>query len=200
MEYEAKMVTSTITGPWKRKQKRKVLPRFELGSQDSESWVLTVTPWNPVILIPGFAPSPGQLWWNILNSSCSKNVHVHEVKVLPRLELGSLDSKSKVLTIAPQNPIYPSEGCVVFSFSFFFNSNEKFLRWNIQNMYKINNNKGCAPVFFINMLSTIIPLTGWERHVTNDNVITKGHCTHVLLSLRFHRDLNSDRRIQSPEC
>ena len=26
--------------------KKKVLPRFELGSQDSESWVLTVTPQN----------------------------------------------------------------------------------------------------------------------------------------------------------
>ena len=27
-----------------------VPPRFELGSQDSESWVLTITPWNPAIL------------------------------------------------------------------------------------------------------------------------------------------------------
>ena len=36
-----------------------------------------------------------------------KNIHVPQVKVLPRLELGSLDSKSKVLTIAPQGPIKP---------------------------------------------------------------------------------------------
>ena len=31
--------------------------------------------------------------------------HAPQCKVLPRLELGSLDSKSKVLTIAPQGPI-----------------------------------------------------------------------------------------------
>ena len=29
-----------------------VPPRFELGSQDSESWVLTITPWNPHMLWP----------------------------------------------------------------------------------------------------------------------------------------------------
>ena len=29
----------------------KVPPRFELGSLDSESRVLTITPWNPIVLI-----------------------------------------------------------------------------------------------------------------------------------------------------
>ena len=43
----------------------------------------------------------------------SKNVHVAQVKVPPRLELGSLDSKSKVLTIAPRHPMYPY-GCGLF--------------------------------------------------------------------------------------
>ena len=28
------------------KKKTKVPPRFELGLQDSESWVLTITPWD----------------------------------------------------------------------------------------------------------------------------------------------------------
>ena len=32
------------------------------------------------------------------------NVHILQCKVPPRLELGSLDSKSKVLTIAPRHP------------------------------------------------------------------------------------------------
>ena len=30
----------------KEKKKIKVPPRFELGLQDSESWVLTITPWD----------------------------------------------------------------------------------------------------------------------------------------------------------
>ena len=38
-----------------------------------------------------------------------KNVAAPQVKVLPRLELGSLDSKSKVLTIAPQGPLSPMD-------------------------------------------------------------------------------------------
>ena len=29
----------------------KVPPRFELGSLDSESRVLTITPWNPIVLV-----------------------------------------------------------------------------------------------------------------------------------------------------
>ena len=43
----------------------KVPPRFELGSQDSESWVLTVTPRNPL------SEQVGVVWysgWNLLIS------------------------------------------------------------------------------------------------------------------------------------
>ena len=37
---------------WDWKKFYQVPPRFELGSQDSESWVLTITPWNPHMLWP----------------------------------------------------------------------------------------------------------------------------------------------------
>ena len=30
----------------RKRKKTKVPPRFELGLQDSESWVLTITPWD----------------------------------------------------------------------------------------------------------------------------------------------------------
>merc|ERR1712033_156913 len=39
----------------KEEKKTKVPPRFELGLQDSESWVLTITPWDHACL---FSKSP----------------------------------------------------------------------------------------------------------------------------------------------
>ena len=38
-----------------------VPPRFELGSQDSESWVLTITPWNPTEIVQGKLRK--SIWW-----------------------------------------------------------------------------------------------------------------------------------------
>ena len=75
-----------------------VPPRFELGSLDSESKVLTTTPWNhrySLYLISIYLLS-------------TRNKIVQKAKVPPRFELGSLDSKSKVLTTTPwdlQSPI-----------------------------------------------------------------------------------------------
>lgn len=45
-----KVAWFTLLRDWnvKRKETGKVPPRFELGSLDSESRVLTITPWNPL--------------------------------------------------------------------------------------------------------------------------------------------------------
>ena len=45
-----------------------VPPRFELGSQDSESWVLTITPWNPTESVQGKLRK--SIWW--LMARCQK--------------------------------------------------------------------------------------------------------------------------------
>ena len=57
---------------------------------------------------------------------CNK-LHAPQCKVLPRLELGSLDSKSKVLTIAPQGPLsIPNWVCSPFK-----NNRDEIMKNNI---------------------------------------------------------------------
>ncbi|GFU21192.1 bardet-Biedl syndrome 12 [Nephila pilipes] len=50
---------------FRNKAKKKVPPRFELGSLDSESRVLTITPWNLKLPMPGIEPGPPGLGINL---------------------------------------------------------------------------------------------------------------------------------------
>ena len=59
--------------------------------------------------------------------------------------------------------------------------------------------KGCATVFLINKLGSKSPLKELEWLLPMTTSLING-TAHILLRSRFHRDLNSDRRIQSPEC
>ena len=97
----------------------KVLPRFELGSQDSKSWVLTITPQNQ-----GWSTTKGgctytvyqcnnfvdfsyiltqcniQVWNNFCSLTFLLNLLVHMLKLTLKY---SQDSKSRAQNISPQN-------------------------------------------------------------------------------------------------
>ena len=85
-------------------KKKEVPPRLELGSLDSKSRVLTITPWDLHNIV----------FINIILCTCIYNVCGEKVLkevVPPRFELGSLDSKSRVLTITPWDLSHLSLSC-----------------------------------------------------------------------------------------
>ena len=77
LPYKSILISSRIfkNDQKNKNDKRKVPPRFELGLQDSESWVLTITPWDHtnglwkkyILLRPTFQSIPFfflvSVWW-----------------------------------------------------------------------------------------------------------------------------------------
>ena len=86
-------------------KKKEVPPRLELGSLDSKSRVLTITPWDLYI---AFFHKYYSVYVYI---QCICGQKFMKKEVPPRLELGSLDSKSRVLTITPWDLSHLSLSC-----------------------------------------------------------------------------------------